>query len=426
VDPLTNFNVFVLDQALKNNSNIGIINTNVTRTNGGDNANVTAADIRLNDKTNTYRLNGFAALSQKMTNNGNKNYQNNVGYRYMISAGKVSGKFQYRATRNVISDSYDINDLGFLTRGNRVSHWSNVSYNIFKPFWKMNRLNARFSTRYNTQYDTGEFTDWGFEGNINSQLKNFWNVGLYSELNPQTSFDYFEPRNDGYFLRKPSSYAMNIWMVSDSRKAFRMGFFRGRWISKEWGSIDNWFGIFPRYRVSNKLTFDYELNRFKRSNERGYVTELLDANDDLESIIFGIRDVVTVNNELGAQYTFNKNMGINLRVRHNWSRVSYYEFRELDIDGNLNPTDYTGLDGNGEPDHNTNFNAFNVDMVFSWQIGPGSFINIIWKDAILKENEDVRPDFFKNLGNTIASDQVNSFSFKIIYFIDYLNLKQRF
>jgi len=136
--------------------------------------------------------------------------------------------------------------------------------------------------------------------------------------------------------------------------------------------------------------------------------------------------VVTVNNELGAQYTFNKNMGINLRVRHNWSRVTYSEFRELDIDGNLNPTGYTGLDGNGAPEHNTNFNAFNVDMVFSWQIGPGSFINIIWKDAILKENDDVRPDFFRNIGNTLASDQVNSFSFKIIYFIDYLNLKQRF
>jgi len=426
VDPLTNFNVFVLDQALKNNSNIGIINTNVTRTNGGDNANVTAADIRLNDKTNTYRLNGFAALSQKMTNTGKKNYKNNVGYRYMISAGKVSGKFQYRAARNVISDSYDINDLGFLTRGNRVSHWSNVSYNIFKPFWKMNRLNARLSTRYNTQYKTGEFTDWGFEGNINTQLKNFWNIGFFSEVNPQTSFDYFEPRNDGYFVRKSSSHAMNIWMVSDSRKAFRMGFFRGRWIRKDWGAIENWFGIFPRFRVSNKLTFDYELNRFKLSDDRGYVTELLDVNDELESIIFGIRNVTTVNNEIGAQYTFNRNMGINLRVRHNWSRVTYSEFRELDIDGNLYPTSYTGLDENGLPEHNTNFNAFNVDMVFSWQIGPGSFINIIWKDAILKQNDDVRPDFFRNIGNTLASDQVNSFSFKIIYFIDYLNLKQRF
>ncbi len=426
VDPLTNFNVFVLDQALKNNSNIGIINTNVTRTNGGDNANVTAADFRIYDKSNTYRLNGFAALSQKMTNTGNKNYKNDVGYRYMVSAGKVSGKVQYSVGRNVMSDSYDINDLGFLTRGNRVTHWTNVRYNIFKPFWKMNRLNVRLNTRYSRQFNPDTFTDWGFEGNINSQLKNFWNIGFFSEVNPQTSFDYFEPRNDGYFFREPSSYAMNVFMVTDSRKAFRVGFFRGRWIRKDWDAIENWFGIFPRYRVSNKLTFDYKLNRYKRSNERGYVTELLDVNDELESIIFGIRNVVTVNNELGAQYTFNKNMGINLRVRHNWSRVRYSEFKELGIDGNLYTTPYTGLDGNGDQEHNTNFNAFNVDMVFSWQIGPGSFINFIWKDAILKENDDVRPDFFRNFGNTITSDQVNSFSFKIIYFIDYLNVKQRF
>ncbi|MEL6652308.1 MAG: DUF5916 domain-containing protein, partial [Bacteroidota bacterium] len=64
VDPLTNFNVIVADQNLKNNSNISIINTNVTRSDGGRNANVTGSSFSFFDKSNTWNVSGSMGLSQ--------------------------------------------------------------------------------------------------------------------------------------------------------------------------------------------------------------------------------------------------------------------------------------------------------------------------------------------------------------------------
>ena len=50
IDPLTNYNIFVLDQTMKNNSAVTFINTNVTRNSGYNNANVTAGLLDLNKK----------------------------------------------------------------------------------------------------------------------------------------------------------------------------------------------------------------------------------------------------------------------------------------------------------------------------------------------------------------------------------------
>ena len=59
-DPLTNYNVFVLDQTLRNNSYISLTNTNVTRDGNWYDANVTGTQFKLNNKANKWSVNGNA------------------------------------------------------------------------------------------------------------------------------------------------------------------------------------------------------------------------------------------------------------------------------------------------------------------------------------------------------------------------------
>ena len=72
-EPLTNYNIIVLDQALKNRSSITFTNTNVLRKGNNRNANVAALDISLYDrKTCTSFLSMdytaiFGALRENMT-----------------------------------------------------------------------------------------------------------------------------------------------------------------------------------------------------------------------------------------------------------------------------------------------------------------------------------------------------------------------
>lgn len=62
-------------------------------------------------------------------------------------------------------------------------------------------------------------------------------------------------------------------------------------------------------------------------------------------------------------------------------------------------------------------------MVYTWEFAPGSFINVVWKNAVYDFDNAVERNYFKNISNTLESDQNNNISFKIIYFLDYLQLK---
>jgi hypothetical protein len=78
---------------------------------------------------------------------------------------------------------------------------------------------------------------------------------------------------------------------------------------------------------------------------------------------------------------------------------------------------------NENEDQNVNF--FNIDMMYTWQFAPGSFLNIVWKNAVTNNTELVETRFVKNFDNTIKADQNNNFSIKVIYFLDYLTLKKK-
>ena len=114
-------------------------------------------------------------------------------------------------------------------------------------------------------------------------------------------------------------------------------------------------------------------------------------------------------------------MGIQTDIRHYWSKVNYGDrsknYYLLLQNGDLqHTTAFTG-------DVNQNYNAFNIDAVYTWEFAPGSFINLVWKNASLSGTDDIRYNYFKNFRNTLDESHNNNLSFKILYFLDYLKLK---
>jgi hypothetical protein len=140
---------------------------------------------------------------------------------------------------------------------------------------------------------------------------------------------------------------------------------------------------------------------------------------DGNNIIFGRRNRNTIENTLSFKYNFNDKMGINTVVRHYWSKVDYKEMFTLLQNGELQKN--TTFNDNV----NQNANFFNVDMTYTWQFAPGSFINIVWKNSVYDFKQMVEKNYLKNLGNTIEADQNNNISLKVIYFLDYLQLKKK-
>ena len=115
--PLTNYNVTVFDQNLKNNSYVTLINTNVLRFGEDYDANVTGVVFELQNKANSYSIRGNTALSQKYFLD-----ETDLGHRASVGIRKTSGQFQGGIHYNEESDTYDPNDLGFLNNNLSLIH----------------------------------------------------------------------------------------------------------------------------------------------------------------------------------------------------------------------------------------------------------------------------------------------------------------
>jgi hypothetical protein len=112
-------------------------------------------------------------------------------------------------------------------------------------------------------------------------------------------------------------------------------------------------------------------------------------------------------------------MGLTFRVRHYWSKVDYTRFFNLYKNGDVSDL------ANPVKNPDVNLNLFNIDMNYTWQIAPGSFINVNWKTSADRINKLVEEQYFHNLRETLNTPQFNSFSVKIIYYLDYLDLKKK-
>ena len=409
--PLTNYNVTVFDQNLKNNSYITFINTNVLRFGDDYEANVTGAQFELKNKANSYSIRGVGALSQKYFSE-----KTDLGHRYSVGLRKTSGKIQAGLFYNEESDTYDPNDLGFINNNNERSYEMYVEFNQTKAFGPFNSGGLGLWSEYSRLYSPNVYTDYKINFWAYARTKKFWHVNMFTYHEPITTYDYFETRTEGRFYKSPPFNMMGWSIGSDRRKKLAFGIYGNLRKHNEAGRYRWFLGVEPRFRANDKLNFSWEITNSIVNNDVGYVTKVGDKEED---IIFGIRKRKTLENIFKTNYNFNPNMALTFRMRHYWSRVKYNEdgFYLLKEDGTLRNSDYIGS-------HDNNFNAFTIDMVYRWRFAPGSDIYIVWKNSIFNNNEEAEIGYGDNLKDLFDAPQSNSLSVKLIYYLDYDLLKK--
>lgn len=409
IDPLTNYSVIVLDQTLKNNSSISLVNTNVMRSGGDYDANVTAGLFSLNDKKNMWNISGKAAFSNLIGYLPDGKTQ--TGYSHNVTFGKTSGRFNFNVGQELINNDFNSNDLGYFTQRNFVDHFFWVGYRWTKPSTWYNNFRINGNAYFSRRLNPGSFQAANFNINANGQLKNLWYAGGLIGYEPEGN-NFYEPRVEGRVFRGWSNYFFDAWVQTNDAKKYRL-YVEMLYIKRNLFSSERYeYTIENRYRFNNHLTINAGLSLSPQNNNVGFAA--IDGND----IIFGRRDIRTVENTISIKYSFNDKMNINTRIRHYWSKVNYKEFFTLLENGGLEKN--TTFNG----DVNQNLNFFNIDMVYTWQFAPGSFINVVWKNAAFNYNQVVKEGYFKNFTNTMKEDDNNNLSFKVIYFLDYLQVKK--
>lgn len=409
--PFTNYNMTIFDQSLKNNSFISVYNTNVYKGKDYTTANLSGIDMRFRDKNNKYQFRGFLNVSQHY----HPAEKTDLGFKYYASAGKISGNFLFEYSQVIESDTYNPNDLGFLRNNNEFYHGVELEYNIYDPFWKVLHWYIELHFSYSSLYVPRKYSEFALSGNTRTTFKNYLTVGANIFSRPVCSHDYFEPRVDGWYFSRPSYTNAGVFFSPDYRKKFVVDVNFGMGKGSAYNATDKWINISPRYRINDKLTISHHFHYNKSRNNLGYVSD--STYQDEAIIIFGKRDITNITNTLSTSYIFTNKSSLTFRLRHYWLRAEYNKFYDLKKNGELRPNEYN-------ENHNLNFNAFNIDMVFTWNFAPGSEMLIVWKNAIYTDQDEIFNKFYDNLKHTLESPSTNSFSIKLMYYLDYHILKK--
>jgi hypothetical protein len=409
-EPLANFNILVLDQALKNRSYITFTNTNVTRQGNSRNGNVSALDLSFLDKKNRYNLKIEPRYS---TISGSQNYN---GWKNTLSIGKVSGALKWGINNSIESDTYDHNDLGILFAPNEFNTEAFVSWEQFTPNENFNYRRYWVSMAYEMLYKPFVYTSYVYNARFLHVFNNFWDISLNFAGKPLWTDDYFDLRTPGRMVKKTPYFYLELTGSTDSRKALFVSYSAGY---ANFSPIENdgyWKGqMSMRYRFNPKFSLSISPTVENDLANIGF-SHFVGAEP-----VIGRRHVKNVTNILNGIYNFKARMTLTVRMRHYWSNVKYASFYNVKQDGWWTERPF-------ENNRDQNFNAFNIDAFYTWDFMPGSRLIVSWKNAIGPEvnlNGIQYDKYMNNLGNMFTEPHSNEVSMRFIYFIDYNRLRKK-
>ena len=406
-DPFSNYNMIVLDQVFGRNSYVNLTNTNVLTPSTNRMANVTNLAVKLRDKNNKYGVSGSGAASLIYDSLSGKPV---AGHSMNFGIGKYGGAFTSSYAFGLISDTYNPNDMGYLRNNNSIGHDLVFSHKIVEPFWILNSLTNSLSLEYNQIYTGRKYSEFNLNWSTHVLYRNYWDTRIQLEFAPVETHDWYEPRMAGRYFVRPTYWLFNLGGSTDYRRkvAADAGV---QWFRNAKGNHAFQFNVMPRFRLNNKFSFYPSVRFLNDFGDEGYV-----SNEGNGSLVFGTRNIKTVTNSLSGSYVFDNKSALSLSLRHYWSEVRYLKYYHLDSQGGL--VDYPEYDQN----KNQNFNIFNIDLEYALNFAPGSYLTVVWKNNISRD-ETIDPQallsYFENLQGTLISPQTNSFSIKVIYYLDY-------
>ena len=433
-EPLSNYNIIVLDQALKGRSSLTFTNTNVLRSGSDRDANVSAFDWALYSKNNNYSFKGTARYSSifgytpyfggeinlvndTVRRNGILYVQPYDGYNTTIQFSKVSGKLQFYAGNNITSHTFDPNDLGYIQSANKVNYTAGISYNQLTKTDKF--LTYRYSLDISSQYlyKPYRYSELFFEASAFWWFNNYWDGKISVNSFPTTQNDFYDLRTPGKFLKRPAEVTFGIEGSTDSRKRFFVSTDLAYSVRAASDNLYNLVSFGFRYRFSDKFTLSTNLFRQFEENQRGYAF-IREMNGEP---IAGFRDFTEIQTIVSGIYNFTSRLNVTLRGRHYWNKVHYNSFYNVDDNGNAILRSF--INGRDE-----NYNAFNLDAFLTWDFKLGSRVILGWKNWIGDSfgiNGQLNQDYFKNLGQVLNASHGNEITMKLIYFLDYNQLRKK-
>lgn len=420
-NPVVNYSIVAVDQNLKNNSSIFLINLNTTRAKGFSDANVTSMGANLVNKANSYSFFGTVKVTQQedtltLARTFAENKLND-GTNIFLQASKIKGKFRARLVSENISPNFNPNDLGVNFMTNYRTHVAEVKYNEYNPFWILNQWYNTASIKVEQNYTTNLVLRKEINYNTFTTFRKTFH-SIYFNINSQLGdgIDLFEARIPGQNFINPGYFYSQLGVSSDYRRKLAIDANYGLGYGQKYygPSYYHEARFAPIIRFTDKFTLRPSIDVLYHQGSTGF-----GGYDSIGNPLYGRRTIKTITNVISAKYLFKNNLSLTLRVRHYWSSGKYEYHGYLDSKGIIIRND--SITKNTD----FNFNALNVDLVFSWQVGPGSFLNIVYKNALISDKNVLITSYKKNLDSVFEDHPLHTVTMKFIYFFDWASMKRK-
>ncbi|HAW19991.1 MAG TPA: hypothetical protein DCX14_07405 [Flavobacteriales bacterium] len=408
-EPMTNYNVLVFDQRFNRTSSVSLVNTNVLRKGGSRDANVTALLGSFYTKSGNHLL--------EVSGNQSAIFEGDsieTGYRSSARLADVGGHWRWAGQAEFKTDDYNPNDLGFQRRNNAIFYQGEVGYRTTKPVGPFNKFSHDIVAWYQFLFKPYRYEETVISYNGFFLLRNFFAFGMNAAMTPNDVYNYYEPREWGRWFRGPAQRSVGGFISSDYRRKVALDANGTFFWWNRLGKQETTFRLRPRFRFGDHF---FALPIFKivdANNDYGYVPD-----NDPTQVHFGRRNTLTIENSIDAQYVFTPKTSLTLVLRHTYTDVDYRDFYILENDGYLTPTALAGV-------NDLNFNAFNIDLKYSWWFAPGSELVILYRQAVAAADNTVGQSYYQNLDGTFDSPVQNNISVRFTYFLDYNRTRNYF
>jgi len=406
----TNYNMVVLDQSLPNNSFVHLANTNVYHKEMS--ANVTAATFQINDKSRRYSISGNGMVSQRSADAT----RDPDGFRYGINVRKISGHFRWTLSHVLVSARYNPNDMGYLARNNSANVYGELGYYRFTPVRNMLTYNMVVSGSHNMLQQGFRFTHSQFNLRGGTTYRNRLSLGSSFEFVPGEHHDYYEARTNGRVYIKPGFLFGRMWLSPDYRKRFLTDINLSGWRSNDSEQRGYAISVSPRLRLTSRSLVIMQFAYDKETPSIGYQSKTNLA--DSTVILFGKREINKLTTSITGNYVVNPLSSFSLRIRHYWVTTEYLGFYVLPESGYPEAID-------DETNRDFSVNFFTVDLGYSWNFAPGSYLHVVYKNGINNRTSIVQNHYLRNWEQLMDSPGLHSFSLKLIYYLDYETTRQR-
>ena len=408
VEPLSNYLVGrVRQDVLDGTSGVGLFASSIHRRDGHS-AYVGAADWDLRFSRDIYNISGTLAGTRT-----GPMADRQSGYLAHLEFDKRGGWFETEAGLAALSPGADINDLGFLRRGDLLRAWGEVQFFRYRPIGPFREFDVSFEGRAEWNYErlllehVYDLSNWG-------DLHNYWRVHLHFGRE-FSAMDDDDVRRGGPIVKRLAETWVHARIVTDPRKALSF-YVHPEWRRHDGGdSYARGLRTGVEWRPWPSVQFSMEPRYAHRVIDAQWVQAFSET--DGVHFAYGELDSRTLDLTTRAEVSFAPGLSLELYVQPFIAIGDFGAFKELNAPQSYDFSPYV-------LDENRDFHrrSLKSNLVLRWEFSPGSALFVVWSqsrsarlDDPTGEDLEFRP--VRRIGSTFTDDGDNVLLVKASYWV---------